>query len=47
VRVLVLGATGATGRQIVAQALSRGHELTAFVRDPGKLTVSGACLAEL
>jgi len=30
--VLVFGATGATGQQIVRQALSRGHRVTAFVR---------------
>jgi uncharacterized protein YbjT (DUF2867 family) len=36
-RVLVFGATGGTGRQIVAQALERGHEVTAFVRNPEKL----------
>jgi putative NADH-flavin reductase len=36
-RVLVLGATGGTGRQIVAQALERGHEVTALVRNPAGL----------
>jgi putative NADH-flavin reductase len=36
-RILVLGATGGTGRQLVGQALERGHEVTAFVRMPGKL----------
>jgi putative NADH-flavin reductase len=39
-KLLVLGATGATGRQIVTQALERAHEVTAFVRDPDKLTIS-------
>jgi putative NADH-flavin reductase len=33
-RILILGATGGTGRQLVAQALERGHEVTAFVRNP-------------
>jgi putative NADH-flavin reductase len=37
-KLLVLGATGATGQQIVAQALEQGHDVTALVRDPGKLT---------
>lgn len=32
-RLLVLGANGRTGRQVVAQALGHGHEVTAFVRD--------------
>ncbi|MFI0897621.1 NAD(P)-dependent oxidoreductase [Streptomyces sp. NPDC020983] len=35
-RVAVFGSTGATGRQVVAQALAAGHEVTAFVRDPAK-----------
>lgn len=38
-RVLIVGATGGTGRQLVAQALDLGHEVTAFVRDPSKLDV--------
>jgi putative NADH-flavin reductase len=39
-RVIVFGATGGTGREIVAQALERGHQVTAFVRNPAKLTMS-------
>lgn len=35
-RILVLGATGGTGRQIVKQALARGHQVTALVRSPKK-----------
>jgi putative NADH-flavin reductase len=35
--LLVFGATGGTGRQLVAQALNQGHAVTAFVRDPAKL----------
>lgn len=31
-RVVVFGASGATGRQLVGQALARGHGVTAFVR---------------
>jgi hypothetical protein len=33
-RVAVLGATGGTGRQLVSQALQRGHQVDALVRDP-------------
>lgn len=33
-KVLVLGATGATGREIVRQALEQGHSLTVFARHP-------------
>ena len=36
-RILILGATGGTGRELVEQALAAGHEVTAFVRDPSKL----------
>jgi len=36
-RLLILGATGGTGRAVVEQALAAGHELTAFVRDPAAL----------
>lgn len=37
-KVLVLGATGGTGRLIVRQALARGHEVHALVRSPEKAT---------
>jgi putative NADH-flavin reductase len=33
----VLGATGATGRHLVEQALGQGHHVTALVRNPAKL----------
>ena len=39
-RVLIVGATGGTGRQLVAQALERGFAVTAFVRSPSTLRVS-------
>ena len=35
-RVLIIGASGGTGRQLVTQALERGCEVSAFVRDPSK-----------
>ncbi len=38
-RVLIVGATGGTGRQLVAQALDRGYEVTAFVRNPSALKI--------
>jgi putative NADH-flavin reductase len=40
-RLLVLGATGGVGRELLAQARSRGHRVTAFVRSPEKLTPPG------
>ncbi len=36
-RLLILGATGGTGRSLVAQALEQGHHVTALVRDPSRL----------
>ena len=36
-KILLFGATGPTGQHVLAQALSRGHTVTAFVRDPGRL----------
>jgi putative NADH-flavin reductase len=39
-RLIVFGASGKTGREIVAQALERGHNVTAFVRNPAKLNIS-------
>lgn len=39
VRILIVGATGGTGRQLLAQALDRGYAVTALVRDPSKLRV--------
>jgi len=38
-RLLVLGATGRTGRELLAGALGQGHEVTALVRDPARLTM--------
>jgi putative NADH-flavin reductase len=36
-KLLVLGATGATGLEIVKHALDRGHSITALVRSPDRL----------
>lgn len=38
-RIVVFGATGKTGHHLVAQALSAGHEVRAFVRDASRLPV--------
>ncbi len=37
-RVAVLGASGQTGRELTSQALERGHDVTALVRDPARLS---------
>ncbi|MED4582844.1 NAD(P)H-binding protein [Brevibacillus choshinensis] len=36
-KVIVFGATGNTGRRVLAQGVKMGHEMTAFVRSPEKL----------
>lgn len=36
-KILVFGASGGTGRELVTQALDQGHVVTAFVRDPVKI----------
>ena len=37
--LLILGATGGTGRALVEQALAQGHAVTAFARNPSKVRV--------
>lgn len=37
-RLFVVGATGRTGRLVVARALDRGHQVTAFTRRPEAVT---------
>jgi len=41
-RLFVIGANGRTGSEIVNLALRRGHEVTAFVRSPQKLSPAGS-----
>lgn len=36
-RILIIGATGRTGRHLVSQALDRGYAVTAFARDPSSI----------
>lgn len=38
-KMLVIGATGGTGRCVVDNALRAGHEVTAFARTPQKITM--------
>ncbi len=43
--ILVLGAAGKTGREVLAQSLAAGHTVTAFVRDPEKLDRTDVAVA--
>lgn len=38
--IVVFGASGGTGIEIIQQALASGHNVTAFVRSPGKIQIS-------
>jgi putative NADH-flavin reductase len=44
-KILLLGATGHTGREVLDVALTRGHEVTAYVRSPHKIQRSEERLA--
>ena len=39
-KIAVIGAAGRTGRQVVAHALGRGHEVVAVARSPEKLNIA-------
>jgi len=39
-RILIFGATGGTGQELVKQALDQGNLVTAFVRTPKKMEIS-------
>jgi putative NADH-flavin reductase len=41
-KLALYGATGTIGQRILAEALRRGHTVTAIARDPSKLTVHDA-----
>src|SRR3954471_20387691 len=36
-KLIILGATGGTGLQLIRRSLVHGHSVTAFVRDPNRL----------
>lgn len=42
--ILVYGASGKIGRHVVAEALQRGHRVTAVSRDPGRIENTGSNL---
>jgi putative NADH-flavin reductase len=41
-KLLIIGATGATGREIVSQALIQGHAVTALMRASAKASFAGS-----
>ena len=36
-KLLIIGGTGGTGKELITQALEQGHHLTALVRNPDKV----------
>jgi putative NADH-flavin reductase len=44
-KLLIVGATGNTGREVLDLALERQHRVTAFVRSPQKITRTDAALS--
>lgn len=46
-KVIIFGATGTIGRQLVDQALSQGHQVTAFARQPAALKRTHQNLTQL
>ncbi len=44
-KILVVGATGKTGREVMTQALSQGHSVVALARRPEAITLQHARLA--
>lgn len=39
-RLVIFGASGKTGQELVKQSLGKGHHITAFVREPSKLNIT-------
>jgi putative NADH-flavin reductase len=46
-KVVLFGASGMIGRRALAEALNRGHEVTAVVRDPSRITAESEKLTVL
>ncbi|MFI0717711.1 NAD(P)-dependent oxidoreductase [Streptomyces sp. NPDC021224] len=44
-KIALYGATGTIGTRVLAEALRRGHQVTAVVRDPARLTLADPDLA--
>lgn len=44
-KIIVFGATGGVGKWVLEQGLKAGHEITAFVRTPQKVTITHENLA--
>ena len=43
-KIVILGATGNTGKPLLRQTLEKGHTVTAILRDPSKLAIENSNL---
>ena len=43
-KIVILGATGDTGKPLLRQTLEKGHTVTAILRDPSKLAIENSNL---
>lgn len=43
-KIVVFGASGGTGKEVIKQALAAGHTVTAFFRDPARLAMADPAL---
>lgn len=46
-KLLIIGGTGKTGRELIKQGLDQGHTITALFRKPQKLKINNAKLSIL
>ena len=46
-KVVIFGATGRTGRELVCQSLERGYDVVAYARDPNRIPFESPCLARV
>ena len=44
-KIIIFGATGGTGQELVKQALEKGHTVTVLARNPAKVEVKHANLS--
>ena len=46
-RILVISGSSRTGRELISQGMERGHSMTAFVRDLGKVSAMPAAVTKV
>lgn len=44
-KIIIFGATGGTGQELIIQSLAKGHQVTAYVRSPKKLQIQNRMLS--